>query len=347
MRVLLVGCGRIGRIHAESLAHHPLVTSVDVIDPAGLPVSPETDYRVRAMATLPTRSSSWEAAVVATPTADHADVVRALLERQVPVLCEKPIAIDPSVTKDLGALAEAAGVVFRSGLQRRFDPAINVIYREVRDGALGDILWVQSATRDPAPPSRDYLACSGGVFVDMHVHDIDIIGWLLGTTEFEVAAMGGANIEPEVSGLGDHGTTTIALRAPAGALATITGSRWSPSGYAVEATVLGRDAELRMYADGSVMLGTRQATSTVHPGSPTLPKSFLDRFATAYAAEIDGFLSEVVGGEGTGADWRDDAAAVSLALAAQRCAAANARRVVGTAMKASPDDAECTPFAGY
>ena len=266
-------------------------------------------------------ASRWAAAVVATPTADHDAVVRTLLGRGIPTFCEKPITLDPTTTSELGRMAGDAGVPLRSGLQRRFDPAIRTVRSVLESGEIGDLLWLALSTRDPAPPPRDYLTRSGGVFLDMHIHDIDVLVWLLGTVDLGITALGGGQDQPELAGLNDYGTTCLALRSRTGTLATITGSRWSPTGYAVELTALGRLGELRLRSDGTVTVHMGDTITTVHAGSGTVASSFVDRFADAYQAAISDFIGEVDGATGSGAGWRDDLVAVGIGQVAHIAAA--------------------------
>jgi myo-inositol 2-dehydrogenase / D-chiro-inositol 1-dehydrogenase len=320
VHVGIVGCGRIGETHLCTCLAHPGVNQVDVIDPLGLP----DQYRSASLRWSPVLDDAdvegWDAAIVATPTPDHAAVVAQLLDHGIPTLCEKPISLDPDVTADLGHRATTNGVALRSGLQRRFDPATVAVRDLLTDGALGDPLWASSSTRDPQPPPPAYLHSSGGIFLDMHIHDIDILIWSLGSTVAEVTATGSAVDQPELAGTTDHGTTTIALQTHQGVLATVTGSRWSAPGYAVELTILGRAGQAHMDPTGHLVLRTRHHTTTIHPGQTTIPPGFTDRYAHAYQAEVNAFLAEVTGTEPACANWTDDHAAVTIALAATQSA---------------------------
>ena len=117
MLVGLVGCGRIGQVHAATLATHPLVTGIEIVDPRGLPPAMAAGPG-RLVGAVDAAASRWAAAVVATPTADHDAVVRTLLGRGIPTFCEKPITLDPTTTSELGRMAGDAGRC-RGGVDRR------------------------------------------------------------------------------------------------------------------------------------------------------------------------------------------------------------------------------------
>ena len=327
MRVGVVGCGRMGEFHAATCLADERVRRLDIVDPLGLTDALRSN-RTSWSERLDGRIDQWDAAIVATSTDQHLPTVRRLLDAGVPVLCEKPASLHPERTVELAELASARGVGLRSGLQRRFDAAFTLARSLVREGRLGSLLWVHSSTRDPSPPPAAYLRSSGGVFVDMHVHDIDMVSWVLDSPIATVGAFGSAESELGLPTSGDFGVTTLSMQTASGVMATVTGSRWSPSGYITGLTVLGLDAEVNVGPDGEVVLHADGKASVLSAGIGRNPSGFVHRFSAAYSAEVRSFLESPM--SSSGASWMDDASAVAVAReAAVAAQSTGARRDVG------------------
>src|SRR5690242_10259731 len=191
MRIGVIGVGRIGALHARTLASNPQVPEVVVAD--------ADDARARAVAAeLGAAAASIDelyggrvdALVVAAPTATHAGLVHRALDARLPVFCEKPLAPDLDATLAVVEHAERSGTPVQVGFQRRYDPGHQALREAVEDGRLGRLHLVRAVTADPAPPPAAYIATSGGMFRDCHIHDFDSIRFVTGREFVSVYATG-------------------------------------------------------------------------------------------------------------------------------------------------------------
>lgn len=295
MRIGLLGAGRIGAVHADVLHAHPDVTEVVVADT-------EVD-RARAVADrLGERAavsldevlaSSVDALVIATPTASHADLIRRGTDAGLPVFCEKPVAVDLKHTVEVVCQVAQAGATVQIGFQRRFDPGYLAAREALRAGAIGTLHRMHLVTADATPPPAGYVAASGGIFRDCHIHDFDIALWLTGQPVVEVYATGANRGAPCFAEAGDVDTSVALLTFADGTLATVQGSRYNGAGYDVRAELAGTAGT---YVVG---LGDRAPLRSTEPGvawpaGPPWP-DFWQRFQPAYAAEMAAFLDLVAG----------------------------------------------------
>ena len=156
--------------------------------------------------------------MIATPTPGHAPLLRLVAAIGLPAFCEKPVALDIGTIDDVIVHVERAGILVQVGFQRRFD----IGYRAARDavaaGALGKLLVVRAATHDPAPPAEDYIAHSGGIFRDLHIHDFDAVRYVTGEEIVEVYADGAVRDSPWFERHGDVDAAVAVFRLSSGAL---------------------------------------------------------------------------------------------------------------------------------
>jgi myo-inositol 2-dehydrogenase/D-chiro-inositol 1-dehydrogenase len=274
MRVGLLGLGRIGAFHAATLAAHPLVDELIVADPVrtspyGRPGDPfEAD-----------------AVVIATPTGTHAELIIKACEKGIPVFCEKPVA--GTVEETVKVLEASAGNRVQIGFQRRFDPGYAVAADALRAGELGELHRVHLVTADPAPPPAAYIATSGGIFRDCHIHDFDILRWVTGREVVSVYATGVNRGAAFFAEAGDVDNSAALLTLDDGTLATLQGSRYNGGGYDVRMELAGTR---RTQAVGlSPRAPLHSAEGAPSPQDPW--PDFVTRFETAYRNEIDGFLT--------------------------------------------------------
>ena len=258
-------------------------------------------------------ASGIDAIVIAAATPAHAELLRLAAEASVPAFCEKPIALDLDATDDVIRHVAAADIFVQVGFQRRFDAGYRVAREQRASGALGDIHAVRLVTHDPAPPPESYLAGSGGIWRDLAIHDFDIAEWVLGVPVIEVFAIGEAN-GPEFARHHDVDAAAAVLRFEGGAVGALTATRNDPRGYDVRMEVFGlRD---------SIVVGwdPRTPIRSVEPGvaAPAQPgyRDFLDRFDSAYRAEIDAFVDALGSGRPSPCTVADARRALAVALAA-------------------------------
>lgn len=323
MRIGVAGVGRIGTLHARTLAELPEVTSLVLADLdqewASVLASRFGAEHVPDIAAL--LGAGLDGLVIATPSESHAELVLAAVAAGLPVFCEKPVAVDlPSTRAVLAAVGTAAGSV-QIGFQRRFDPGFVAARRALHEGKLGWLHTVRATTFDTTPPAPDYLARSGGLFRDCVIHDFDAIRWVTGREVVEVYATGGNRGEPYFRELGDVDTASAVLTLDDGTLALVSGGRYNAAGYDVRLELLGSEGCVAAGVDDRLPLRSSE------PGVPGPQRpahtDFRERFGAAYAAELAAFL-DLVTGRAPSACPVDEALA-SLRVA-EACAVSNRER---------------------
>jgi myo-inositol 2-dehydrogenase/D-chiro-inositol 1-dehydrogenase len=256
-----------------------------------------------------------DAAVLSTGTPEHARLIEECARRGVPVLCEKPIAPTIAETERALAAAEAAGVEVQVSFQRRFDPGWREAKRLREDGALGVLycLHVTSHDHEPSPP--EYIPTSGGIFRDLHVHDFDIVRWFTGREVERVYAYGAVRAWERFAEHGDVDTAAALLLLDDGVPVLLSGTRHDPRGYDFRAEIFGSEDSI------AVGLNDRTPLRPVEPGLEPAGepyRGFLERFAAAFAAEMDAFLDLVAGRASNPCPGRESIPALRIALAAER-----------------------------
>jgi myo-inositol 2-dehydrogenase/D-chiro-inositol 1-dehydrogenase len=316
IRVGLIGCGRIGRVHADSIDVHPRAQLAHVYDPFEA-AAREVGTRFGAAwgtdldAVLD--DATIDAVVVASPTPTHVDLLTRAVRAGKAVLCEKPIDLDlervDACRTEIGALADRVMV----GFNRRFDPSFRDVRARIAAGEIGTLEQVLIISRDPAPPPPAYVTSSGGLFRDMTIHDFDLARYLLGEI-VEVAATGTNLISDEIAAAGDLDGAVVVLRGAAGALCSITNSRRCAFGY---------DQRLEAFGEfGMLSVANQQPTSVRFSGATHTEAAaryhhfFLDRYTPAYRAETDHFVTAVETGTVPSPGFADGRAALVLADAA-------------------------------
>jgi myo-inositol 2-dehydrogenase/D-chiro-inositol 1-dehydrogenase len=311
-KVVLVGAGRIGRIHARNAALHPRIELVGVID--------AVEASAQALASeWNTQVSSLEAAlgdpsiagvIIASSTDTHLDYsVRAAAAGKA-VFCEKPI--DQDLARARGAAAQLSGARMLLAFNRRFDPNFQALKARLDSGAIGTIESLQITSNDPSPPPASYVAVSGGLFKDMAIHDFDMARWLLGEEPTEVFATGSCLVDPAIGELGDVDTARTVLKTATGRLCVISNSRRSGFGY---------DQRIEAFASAGMVRADNVTESTVQVWSETgvaadrFQNFFLDRYAEAYRREMDHF-ADMLDGTPAAIGYADGVAALALAEAA-------------------------------
>jgi predicted dehydrogenase len=251
-----------------------------------------------------------EAVILTTPTSTHAEVACAAARAGKAIFLEKPIADSlPAADRVVKAVREA-GVPCQVGFQRRYDPAYLEAKRKIEAGELGRLEGFRGVGRDPSPPSLAYLSTSGGLMVDMGIHDLDSARFFLGEVE-EVYSIGGAH--PELAAHGLFDTAVATLRFASGALGTLEVGLRTVYGYEIRAEILGEKGRLHLEMESRHHL--RQYGKMGAHVDP--PRNFAERFATAYAGEIRAFAENVHHGRPVSPGPEDARESLRLALAAQ------------------------------
>ena len=325
MRFLVIGAGRMGARRAELLASHPEVTEL-VVANRRRERAEEVAGRVggRGVALDEAFGTDPDAVVLSLATSLHADYLLAAIGRGLPVLTEKPLALDLAETEVVVAAALEAGAPVQVAFQRRFDPAYLEAARLVSSGEIGTLYHLNMTARDRDLTPVELIPGSGGIFRDLHVHDLDAARFLTGQEIVEVYARASVRAHPRFAEHGDFDTATILATMDDGLTVTICGARHDPVGY---------DSRVELFGEAdsvAVGLSGRTPLRSLEPGfghSPPDPYAgFLERFASAFEAETQAFV-ELVLGRGPNLCPPDEAARAMVAAVACERSAAECRPV--------------------
>ena len=316
LRFGLFGAGRIGRVHAATLAAHPRIKLAVVHDPveaAAHEVAAQYEAAPTGDAEAILADPSIDAVVIASPTPTHVGLLTAAVKAGKAVLCEKPIDLDLARVDACWADIKGLNPAVMVGFNRRFDPTFAEIRSRVAGGEIGRLEQLIITSRDPAPAPPAYIATSGGLFRDMMIHDFDMARFFLGEVT-EVQATGANLIEPYIAEAGDIDSAMVLLRGAGGELAQIVNSRRCAFGY---------DQRLEAFgAEGMLTAGNQAATSVRRSGAsgtetaPPYLNFFLDRYMDSYRAELAHLVTCVEQGTAPGPGFADGRAALVLADAA-------------------------------
>lgn len=233
VNIALLGAGRIGRVHAEAIVAATGATLYSVSDP--FVESAQALANRHGCAVLETQAAiaddNVDAVLIATPTDTHAELIEACAEAGKSIFCEKPIDLDSTRVERCLEVVERTGARLMVGFNRRFDPHFRELKKRIEQGAVGEVEQVQITSRDPAPPPRDYVRVSGGLFRDMMIHDFDMARFLLGEEVTSVYAVGAALFDEAIREAGDVDTAMAILSTGSGKQCVITNSRRATYGY--------------------------------------------------------------------------------------------------------------------
>jgi myo-inositol 2-dehydrogenase/D-chiro-inositol 1-dehydrogenase len=295
VNVGIIGAGRIGRVHTKNLAYHipeaNVVAIADVfLDAAekcaadfGIP-SALKDHRAIL------DNDEVEAVIICSSTDTHAQFIEEAAAAGKRIFCEKPIDLNLNRIDRALEAVERAGAKLQIGFNRRFDPSFKRVREMVANGEIGAPHLVHIISRDPAPPPVEYIKVSGGIFLDMTIHDFDMARYLIGSEVEEVYAAGGVMVDPKIGEAGDIDTALVTLRYANGAIGSIDNSRRAVYGYDQRVEVFG--------SEGGVVVANRTPDNAivsdaggVHAAKPLY--FFEERYTNAYIAEMKEFIAAV------------------------------------------------------
>ena len=318
LNIGIIGAGRIGRLHAENLTLRTPRTNVlmvaDVSEDAARDCARRyriqhavTDYR----AVL--ENPEIEAVLICSSTDTHARMIEEAAEAGKHIFCEKPIALHlPAIDQALAAV-DRAGVKLQIGFNRRFDPNYRRVRQAVEQGEIGQISIIHIVSRDPAPPSIEYVKVSGGMFLDMTIHDFDMARFLVGSEVEEVFTAAGVMVDPAIGEAGDVDTAVIMLRFANGVIGTIDNSRRAVYGYDQRVELLGSAGAIKTennYPNSAVISNGL----SVHRDLPL--NFFIERYTDSYVAELAAFVDAVLHDKPTPVSGQDGRTPVVMGLAA-------------------------------
>jgi myo-inositol 2-dehydrogenase / D-chiro-inositol 1-dehydrogenase len=315
--VAVLGAGRMGRTHIRNLAGMTEARVVAVADPVA-----EAAEAGRALARAELAFSDplaaigaagVDAVVIVTPTSTHARLIEAALDAGKAVWCEKPIALELAETARIVELAGRTGAQLQLGFMRRFDPGYAAAKARIEAGELGRIEQFRALSRDTYPPPFEFLRESGGIFLDMAVHDLDLARYLVGEV-VEVQAWAAVLAEPRFAEADDFDTALAMLRFEDGALGVVETARHSRWGYDIRTEVAG--------AEGKVVIEAMQKTAATFSHDFGFHgdhfESFPDRFEAAFRLELEAFIEAVRAGRQPSPGPQDALETLRLAIACTR-----------------------------
>ena len=309
------GAGRIGQIHAASIASTPGVRLRCVVD-----VNPDAAqklaarYGAKAVSEKDAFADSKVGAVlIASSTDTHARLAIAAARAGQAIFCETPIDLSLANVDSCLQEVEKAGVPMLVGFNRRFDPSFSALKQRLDAGEIGAVEQVVISSRDPGPPPPAYIKVSGGQFRDMTIHDFDRARWLLGEEPVEVFAMGECLVDRKIGALGDTDSVMILLRTASDKMCHINNSRRAAYGYDQRIEVAGAKGMLRAQNIGATTVEQFTPKGTV---SDRPLDFFLERYADAYRAEMNAFVAALKNNSPMPVGARDGRLALVLAEAA-------------------------------
>jgi myo-inositol 2-dehydrogenase / D-chiro-inositol 1-dehydrogenase len=315
----VIGVGRIGAMHARLLSGQVDGARVaalnDVLPDAAHALGAELGVPVAGSAEELMARADVEAVAICSSTETHAALIAAAADAGKSIFCEKPVSHDlVEVDRALEAVREA-GVPFQIGFNRRFDPAHQSVRDAVASGRVGDPHLLRITSRDPYPPPASYVRVSGGIFLDMTIHDFDMARYVTGSEVVEVYARGAVRIDPSFAEAGDVDTALVVLEHENGCITTIDNSRQTSYGYDQRVEVFGPGG---MAASENPLRHTGLMRSAEGTTAPVLPDFFVERYIPSYIREWEAFVTAVSRGEETPVGVVDARAPLVIGLAAAR-----------------------------
>lgn len=320
VKVCLVGSGRAGMIHGHNLAGSvPGGKIIAVCDPVGNVAENAAkelgidlfykDYHDVM------KNEEIDAVIIACPTKFHKEITVAAANAGKHVFCEKPIDHDVAKIKEVIDALKESNVKYQVGFNRRFDHNFEAVQKAVADGKIGDTHIIKITSRDPEPPCADYVKVSGGIFLDMTIHDFDMVRFLAGCNATEVYVEAAVLVDPAIGEAGDVDTAVITLKMENGAIAVIDNSRKAAYGYDQRAEVFG--------SKGMVAVSNDSTSSAVISNADGVTGEkplyfFLERYMAAYAKEIKCFIEAIENDTDTPLGVMDGLEPVLMGLAAKK-----------------------------
>lgn len=311
----IIGFGRIGKIHYENISYRfPDVDVIAIADPLikkennGVPKR----YEVLTAEALLERKEI-EAVLICTPTDTHADYIELAAKNGKHIFCEKPQDLSLERAKKSLAIIEANNVKFMLGFNRRFDPNFLKIKSLIDEGQIGLPRILKITSRDPGPPPISYIKSSGGLFLDMAIHDFDMARYLMKGEVMEVFAKGAVLVDPAIGEAGDIDTAITTLKFDDGSMAVIDNSRQAAYGYDQRVEIFG-SAGMAKAENNKPDSHEIANADGIHSALPLY--FYLERYTASYLKEIEMFLASIREGKEVPVSGKDGIMAMAIAMAA-------------------------------
>ena len=317
----IIGAGRIGKVHAQSIMNH--ITSAHLKTIADPFMNEETEASLRALGVSDCSKDykkilndpEIDAVLICSSTNTHADISLEAIAAGKHVFCEKPVSQDIAKIRQVMEKLKGTKLKYQVGFNRRFDHNFEAVRAAVANGDVGNVHIVRITSRDPAPPPPEYAAVSGGMFLDMTIHDFDMVRYLTASDVVEVFANGAVLVDPLIGEAGDIDTAIISLKMANGALAVIDNSRKAVYGYDQRAEVFGSKGQASVSNDTNSSLILSSETG-IHAEKPLY--FFLERYMASFTKEVRMFVQAIEQDSPVPVDINDGLQPVLIAAAALR-----------------------------
>jgi len=313
----IVGFGRIGRIHAENILSMQGANLKIIVDPI-LDIDEGLKRRgIQQSKNIADLFSlqNIDGVIICSPSNYHVEQIKELSKATKNIFCEKPLGLSIKEIMEVKSLVDSKNLNLHVGFNRRFDPDFSSLKLSIVSGDIGDLHMIKIISRDPYPPPISYVEKSGGMFLDMTIHDFDMVKYLSGVEISEIYAKGDCFIDPEIKKANDIDTAIINMTLKNGILATINNSRKAVYGYDQRIEVLGSKGT--MIVGNKLLHGVRKGTKDGFTSAN--PKNFfIDRYKESYQIEIADFIRSTSGETVDHANVDDGLHALKIGLAANK-----------------------------
>lgn len=323
LKMGVIGTGRIGKVHIATLVQS--VPEAEVVAVADVNLASANQLAATFGIEFVSNNHAdvinhpdVEAVVICSPTDTHATYIVEAAQAGKHIFCEKPVDLSLEVIKNAVAEVEKAGVKLMVGFNRRFDPNFRKVHEMVKAGKIGEPNILKITSRDPAPPPAEYVAVSGGMFLDMTIHDFDMARYIVGSEVTEVYVKAAVLVDPAIGAAGDVDTAIITLTFENGAIGVIDNSRKAVYGYDQRLEIFGSKGMVS--ADNNFPDNHRYFTADTIQGSLPL-NFFMDRYLEAYSNELKLFCDAVVNDKPVPVGGMDGLMSVAIGLAAKKSVA--------------------------
>ena len=317
LKVGIIGYGRIGKVHFKNLLNR--IQGAKVVAISGPNILFHQNLQEIDALKLSLSSDELindpevEAVIICSPTPSHHQYILKSLHANKHVFCEKPVDLNLEKIEEVESLLKTKNLRFQTGFNRRFDPSFKKVRAQLVDGRIGDPHILKITSRDPSPPPVEYIKSSGGMFMDMTIHDFDMARFIVGSEVKEVFAYGAALVDPIFEDEGDIDTAVITLRFENGCLAVIDNSRSAAYGYDQRLELFGSSGMSKVsnnFLDSEILY----SESGLQSGKPM--NFFMDRYEQSFFDEMNSFISSVREDRPTEVTINDALKATQIALAA-------------------------------
>lgn len=289
LKIGIIGYGRIGQIHLKNSLIHPMVKRVSICDPKKIEHSKSVAYYENYKDLI--SDERPDAVMICSPTPTHIEIIKYCCKKGVHIFCEKPVDLHLENIVRIGKKVKANNISLQVGFNRRFDPDFAQLKKRISEKEIGELYQITIFSRDPGLPTMDYIASSGGMMMDMTIHDFDMCRFLTDSEVSEVYAKGQIRVDKRLRKHEDIDTATVLLTMKNMVTCTIQNSRSSVYGYDQRIEVFGSKGMITV--DNNNAHRMHVWTSDGAQSAPPL-NFFLERYASSYKIELDAFVNSIV-----------------------------------------------------